>query len=59
MAKMGIDVDSLENPKQTLPPIEARIAKLERYIAQGGPRAGKYRQDLEVYKAMKEAGYNG
>lgn len=52
MAYHGVDADELENPKQKIPSVEARIEKLERYINAKHPRSDHYKQQLQVYKTL-------
>lgn len=53
MATYGVDADELENPKQSLPPLDERIKKLERYMKDDHPRSEEYKKKLEVYRTLK------
>lgn len=52
MAYHGVDADELENPKQSLPPVKDRMAKLRRYMEKDHPHSAHYKEQMRVYEVL-------
>ena len=55
LVSAGLDPDTYTNPRQSLPPLRDRIAKLERYVRThpNSPKASHYRARLTELRKLE------